>query len=180
MKSSPFYAHWGLGDRPRVYFMGIVARNCKQIKSKCQSGGKTKEKRFARPGHFVQPCRGRRPRRPAEKATVKQKYGRIRCDFAQIDVILMHTAGPSRTPAPTLRCALTIKKTPEAFASGAFLCWRRPIFPVRCQTSIFGTGELNFRVRNGNGWTLTAKGTNSTAIRLSPEPLFKQGSYPEN
>ena len=26
-----------------------------------------------------------------------------------------------------------------------------PIFPVRLQTSIFGAGELNFRVRNGNG-----------------------------
>ena len=39
-------------------------------------------------------------------------------------------------------------------------CWHRPIFPVRRQTSIFGTAELNFRVRNGNGWTLTAKSTN--------------------
>ena len=35
-----------------------------------------------------------------------------------------------------------------------------PIFPVRLQTSIFGASELNFRVRNGNGWTLTAKNTN--------------------
>ena len=35
-----------------------------------------------------------------------------------------------------------------------------PIFPVRLQTSIFGAGELNFRVRNGNGWTLTAINTN--------------------
>ena len=35
-----------------------------------------------------------------------------------------------------------------------------PIFPVRLQTSIVGTGELNFRVRNGNGWTLTVKNTN--------------------
>ena len=34
-----------------------------------------------------------------------------------------------------------------------------PIFPVRLQTSIFGAGELNFRVRNGNGWTLTAINT---------------------
>ena len=39
-------------------------------------------------------------------------------------------------------------------------CWHWPIFPVRLQTSIFGTGELNFRVRNGNGWTLTVKNTN--------------------
>ena len=34
-----------------------------------------------------------------------------------------------------------------------------PIFPGRCQPSIFGTSELNFRVRNGNGWTLTAIST---------------------
>ena len=40
------------------------------------------------------------------------------------------------------------------------LCWHRPIFPVRRQTSIFGTDELNFRVRNGNGWTLIVKNTN--------------------
>ena len=35
-----------------------------------------------------------------------------------------------------------------------------PIFPVRLQTSIVGTGELNFRVRNGNGWTLALISTN--------------------
>ena len=29
-----------------------------------------------------------------------------------------------------------------------------PILPVRRQTSIFGRNELNFRVRDGNGWTL--------------------------
>ena len=35
-----------------------------------------------------------------------------------------------------------------------------PIFPVRLQTSIFGRSELNFRVRNGNGWTLILINTN--------------------
>ena len=35
-----------------------------------------------------------------------------------------------------------------------------PILPVRLQTSIFGADELNFRVRNGNGWTLIAINTN--------------------
>ena len=29
-----------------------------------------------------------------------------------------------------------------------------PIFPDRLQSSIVGRNELNFRVRNGNGWTL--------------------------
>ena len=37
-----------------------------------------------------------------------------------------------------------------------------PIFPVRLQTSIFGRSELNFRVRNGNGWTLALINTNCT------------------
>ena len=35
-----------------------------------------------------------------------------------------------------------------------------PIFPGRRQPSIVGAGELNYRVRNGNGWTLTAINTN--------------------
>ena len=35
-----------------------------------------------------------------------------------------------------------------------------PIFPARLQASIFGAGELNCRVRDGNGWTLTAINTN--------------------
>ncbi len=39
-----------------------------------------------------------------------------------------------------------------------------PIFPVRLQTSIFGAGELNFRVRDGNGWTLTAINTNLLSL----------------
>ena len=30
-----------------------------------------------------------------------------------------------------------------------------PIFPGRLQPSIFGTAELNDRVRNGNGWDLS-------------------------
>ena len=34
-----------------------------------------------------------------------------------------------------------------------FQCWRKPIFPGRLQPSIFGTSGLNFRVRDGNGWT---------------------------
>ncbi len=29
-----------------------------------------------------------------------------------------------------------------------------PIFPGGCPPSIFGTFELNYRVRDGNGWTL--------------------------
>ncbi len=36
-----------------------------------------------------------------------------------------------------------------------------PIFPGRHQPSIVGRSELNYRVRNGNGWTLALIGTNS-------------------
>ena len=46
------------------------------------------------------------------------------------------------------------KKTAAAVSQLLLLCWHRAIFPVRRQTSIFATDELNFRVRNGNGWTL--------------------------
>ena len=35
-----------------------------------------------------------------------------------------------------------------------------PIFPGRFQPSIFGANELNYRVRDGNGWTLTVIDTN--------------------
>ena len=35
-----------------------------------------------------------------------------------------------------------------------------PIFPARLQASIFGASELNFRVRDGNGWTLALISTN--------------------
>ena len=59
-----------------------------------------------------------------------------------------------------------------------FLCWQIPIFPGRLQPSIFGTSELNFRVRNGNGWTLTVNNTNSRLFRraLCPEPQISASS----
>ena len=40
---------------------------------------------------------------------------------------------------------------------------RRPIFPEGCPSSIIGAEELNFRVRDGNGWTLFAIVTGSPA-----------------
>ena len=39
-----------------------------------------------------------------------------------------------------------------------------PILPVRLQTSIVGRNELNFRVRDGNGWTLVLINTNYLLI----------------
>ena len=41
-----------------------------------------------------------------------------------------------------------------------FIVLALPIFPGRLQPSIVGRSELNFRVRNGNGWTLALINTN--------------------
>ena len=43
-----------------------------------------------------------------------------------------------------------------------------PIFPGRRQPSIVGAGELNFRVRDGNGWTLTAISTDCIYFNWFP------------
>ena len=51
-----------------------------------------------------------------------------------------------------------------------------PIFPVRLQTSIFGRSELNFRVRNGNGWTLALISTNFV-FQISPENFFNYKGF---
>ena len=39
-------------------------------------------------------------------------------------------------------------------------CWHLPIFTPRRQGTIFGTTGLNFRVRDGNGWTPCVINTN--------------------
>ena len=47
-----------------------------------------------------------------------------------------------------------------------------PIFPIRLQTSIVGRSELNFRVRNGNGWTLALISTNLLQLTcVSNKPM---------
>ena len=55
-------------------------------------------------------------------------------------------------------CAKVKQKSPQAFACG-LVCRRQLIFPGRLQPSIVSTCELNYRVRNGNGWTLTVINT---------------------
>ena len=49
------------------------------------------------------------------------------------------------------------------------LCWHLPILPGRFQPSIVGTSELNCRVRDGNGCTLTVISTNYSGPFQSPE-----------
>ena len=48
-----------------------------------------------------------------------------------------------------------------------FLCRRLSIFPSRYQLSIFDASELNYCVRNGNRWTLTAINTDYVERELS-------------
>ena len=54
---------------------------------------------------------------------------------------------------------LDIKKQPPYWVE-AFMCWHLPIFTPRRQGTIFGTTGLNFRVRDGNGWTPCVINTN--------------------
>ena len=58
------------------------------------------------------------------------------------------------TPRLTAACS-----TDWAIKAKLKKCRRRPIFPGRFQPSIFGTVELNYRVRDGNGWTLNVINT---------------------
>ena len=54
------------------------------------------------------------------------------------------------------------------------LCRRRPIFPGSFPPSIFGTGELNFRVRDGNGWDLTVINTGSYFFLCGKKKVSKK------
>ena len=55
------------------------------------------------------------------------------------------------------------KKKRDSLSTVSFVL-ALPIFPARLQASIFGVNELNFRVRNGNGWTLVTINTNSLSL----------------
>ena len=44
------------------------------------------------------------------------------------------------------------------------MCRHRLIFPGRFQPSIVSTDELNYRVRDGNGWTLIAINTDYAIV----------------
>ena len=72
--------------------------------------------------------------------------------------------------------------TPQEYGAGASgaahqapakqISRRRPIFPGSCPPSIFGAGELNFRVRDGNGWFLSAS---VTGIFFNCDPTPRMG-----
>ena len=76
---------------------------------------------------------------------------------------------PSGACADRLGCK---RKKTAARLGDCLLCWRTPIFPGRHQPSIFGTNELNFRVRDGNGWTLVVINTNYSFVSDSPDSFY--------
>ena len=61
-------------------------------------------------------------------------------------------------------------KLKETILKGQKKIWQRPTFPPPYKGSIIGAGDLNFRVRNGNGCILTAMVTrNLYRGSLTPE-----------
>ena len=53
-----------------------------------------------------------------------------------------------------------------------------PIFPGRLQPSIVGRSELNFRVRDGNGWTLALINTNYCNCYAQIQSILYCKTYP--
>ena len=72
-----------------------------------------------------------------------------------------------------LPCPPGKRKTPGRL-TGCLRCWQRPIFPGGFPPSIFGTGELNFRVRDGNGWDLTVINTGSYFFLCGKKKVSKK------
>ena len=62
------------------------------------------------------------------------------------------------TAACSTNCAKEECSGPNSIESRPVLAL--PILPGRCQPSIVSRDELNYRVRNGNGWTLILISTN--------------------
>ena len=62
------------------------------------------------------------------------------------------------------------------------VCWRIPIVPERRHSSIVGTTELNFCVRNGNRWTLCVNLTNYSLQLCFAEPqsLHPSETFPSS
>lgn len=67
----------------------------------------------------------------------------------------------------------TKRKTLRTSCGRSFRCWHLSIVPGRFQPSIVDTSELNCRVRDGNGCTLTVIDTNY--LRLPP-PISSRSS----
>ena len=61
------------------------------------------------------------------------------------------------------------KKENHLLFSRWFIMSASPIFPGGCPPSIFGTDELNYRVRDGNGWTLSVIDTDYAVMNSTTD-----------
>ena len=62
-----------------------------------------------------------------------------------------------------------IKKKKPPTKSKWFIMSALPIFPGGCPPSIVSTSELNYRVRNGNGWTLKVINTDYAVMECTTD-----------
>ena len=111
-----------------------------------------------------------------KKQTVIMK-GALLC--RKVEIIRKYQQGKisltdlSRDGAEGLPNYVEQKQNPHDFRHRGFVL-ALPIFPGRLQPSIVGRSELNFRVRDGNGWTLALISTNLSAQQCSVMPTHVQ------
>ncbi len=81
------------------------------------------------------------------------------------------TADRSRAQDSRRTCNQTKLRRPDETPLERQRARRRPILPRSCPLSIFGAGELDFRVRDGNGYGLSAT---VTGLRLAKSEFMAE------
>ena len=105
-----------------------------------------------------------RERRPGERESFHEGTRRDGDHFAKKIGLERHFVGAGATAPPVM----PLKKGPLSMRGALKRIRRRPTLPPRCQGSTIGAGELNFRVRDGNGCCLFAIATEK---RCYDEPI---------
>ena len=107
-----------------------------------------------------------RPRSPghssAQPAPGKARKGRDRRPGRSGRRLRRERSSPRRIPAGRRRGRRHASRRDQP--PGTQKSWRRPIFPKGCPLSIFGAGELDFHVRDGNGYGLSANVTRISCV----------------
>ena len=93
--------------------------------------------------------------------------------------LLQRVCGNNMVPEASRTKQMKYKKEPR-LSSWFFFVLALPIFPGRLQPSIVGRSELNFRVRDGNGWTLALISTNCQHSSIPSCRLMCNCLHPEN
>ena len=104
------------------------------------------------------------------------------CAFVSFSLAIIHAQGAFVNSYFDIFCKILSffeklcrkKRKTAVFTAVLLLCRHRLIFPGRFQPSIVSTDELNYRVRDGNGWTLIAKNTD-LRLRYSVLVSFSVG-----